>query len=184
MTLPVQKKKSRIRGGTGLASGPRTMNGVQRTKLLSEQVVGGAVIALVSVIALVATRDLESGTFAEIGPGLIPRILALLLLILGVAVSATGFLSKDRGDDDAFWRWSPRGIVFILGAVVSFGLTVRSLGLFLAAPLAILVAGWASREIKWLELMIFAAVLTAFCSVLFRFLLNLPIPLAPWLIGY
>jgi hypothetical protein len=27
-------------------------------------------------------------------------------------------------------------------------------------------------------------VLTTFCAVLFRFLLGLPLPLAPWLLGY
>ncbi|NJM30198.1 MAG: tripartite tricarboxylate transporter TctB family protein [Rhizobiales bacterium] len=158
--------------------------GAAGNRILSERSLGGAAIALVSIFALVATRGLDSGTFAEIGPGLIPRVLASILLVLGISVSASGFFVKEAGSGEAVFQWSPRAIVFILGAVVLFGLTVRLIGLTAAAPLAILTAGLASKETKWPELLAFALALTALCTLLFRFLLGLPIPVAPWLIGY
>ena len=57
---------------------------------LNGQTAGGAVLAAVSVIALVSTSGLETGSLAEIGPALIPRALAILLLILGAAIMLTG----------------------------------------------------------------------------------------------
>ena len=42
--------------------------------------------------------------------------------------------------------------------------------------------------LRWMiiagELLIFAAILTAFCIGLFRYALGLALPVAPWLIGY
>jgi hypothetical protein len=65
-----------------------------------------------------------------------------------------------------------------------FGLAIRPLGLAAAGPLLVVVGALASEETRWLEVILFAAGMTAFCVVLFKYLLSLPIPLAPWLIGY
>jgi len=81
-------------------------------------------------------------------------------------------------------RWSIRGPLFVLGAVVAFGMTVRPFGLLVAGPLAVIIAAFASDEVRWGETILFGAVMTAFCIGLFKFALGLPIPLAPWLIGY
>ena len=83
-----------------------------------------------------------------------------------------------------------RSLVAILAALVVFSLTIKgsgfipALGVTGATPFAILIAGLASRETRWLALIVFALVLTTFCAVLFRFLLGLPLPLAPWVLGY
>jgi hypothetical protein len=61
---------------------------------------------------------------------------------------------------------------------------VRPLGLVVAGPLAIVVSAFASDEVRWSETLLFGALMTAFCVGLFKFVLGLPIPLAPWLIGY
>jgi putative tricarboxylic transport membrane protein len=81
-------------------------------------------------------------------------------------------------------RWSIRGPLFVLGAVVAFGLAVRPLGLIVAGPLVIVISAFASSEVRWPETLLFGAVMTVFCIGLFKFALGLPIPLAPWLIGY
>jgi putative tricarboxylic transport membrane protein len=81
-------------------------------------------------------------------------------------------------------RWSIRGPLLVLGGVVAFGLTVRPLGLVVAGPLAIVIAALASDEVRWGETILFGAVVTVFCIGLFKFALGLPIPLAPWLLGY
>lgn len=147
---------------------------------LNGQIVGGAVVAAVGVIALVSTNGLEAGSLAEIGPALIPRALAALLLILGAAIALTGI----RAGGEPLQAWKLRPIFAILGGIILFGLTVRSIGIVFAAPLALMVAGFATAETRWRELALFVAGLTLFCSVLFRLVLSLPIPLAPWLFGY
>jgi hypothetical protein len=143
---------------------------------------GGLAVVCISVIALLSSRALDAGTLREIGPGLFPVALAVLLLGLGVAVTVQGLRSSDG---TAFLhRDVLRPMVFILGAIIVFGFTIRPLGIVVAAPLALLLGGLASHETRWREFLPFALGLTVFCTVLFRFLLSLPIPLAPWWAGY
>jgi hypothetical protein len=53
-----------------------------------------------------------------------------------------------------------------------------------AAPILLVLAGLATSETKWLEYVPYVIGLPIFCAVLFRVLLGLPIPLAPWAVGY
>jgi hypothetical protein len=79
-------------------------------------------------------------------------------------------------------------------AVVLFAMTIRGyelgpvhipeLGLVVATPLAVIVSGLAAKDTKLTELLLFATMMTVFCVGLFRFALGLPLPVAPWLIGY
>jgi putative tricarboxylic transport membrane protein len=114
------------------------------------------------------------------GPGTLPKGLAVLLGALGALLVANSIFEKGTSLD----RWSIRGPLFILGALVVFGLTVRPLGLIVAGPLAIMVSALASDEMRWKETILFGVLMTAFCIGLFKFALGLPIPLAPWLFGY
>ncbi len=137
-------------------------------------------MVFLAVAAIVFCIHLDNGTLAEIGPGLIPNGLATILLGLGAVLTFSGF----RVRDTALLPWRLRPILFILGAVLIFGLTVRTAGIALASPMALLVAGAASPETRWKEYAGFVVALTAFCTLLFRFLLGQPIPLAPLLVGY
>ena len=51
-------------------------------------------------------------------------------------------------------------------------------------PLAIVIAAFASDETRWGETLVFGGLMTLFCIGLFKFALGLPIPLAPWVLGY
>jgi putative tricarboxylic transport membrane protein len=68
--------------------------------------------------------------------------------------------------------------------MLAFGVAVRPLGLVVAGPLAIVIGAFASDEVRWGETLVFGALMTVFCIALFKFALGLPIPLAPWLLGY
>jgi hypothetical protein len=73
--------------------------------------------------------------------------------------------------------------------IIAFALTIRpfplgsfttpGLGLVVAGPLAILIGGFGTNEVRLRELVILAFALTPFCMVLFGDLLNLPIPIFP-----
>lgn len=162
----------------------------ERLPFLNGHTVGGALVAVMALVAWMAARGLEFGSLAEIGPGLFPVALAVLLLALSLVLVGIGAL-KGSGEDLAVpGAEALRSLVAILVALVVFSLTIKgsgfipALGVTGATPLAILIAGLASRETRWLDLVVFALVLTTFCAVLFRFLLGLPLPLAPWLLGY
>lgn len=69
-----------------------------------------------------------------------------------------------------------RGPVFVIGGLLAFALTVKSVGLMLAGPLLAIISGAASNETKLKELVIFAIVITALCIALFKYALKLPMP--------
>src|SRR5947207_293183 len=76
-------------------------------------------------------------------------------------------------------RVVPRGPLMITAATIVFGVTVRPLGLVIASYISLVVSAYATEEIRWIETLIWCAVLTAFCAVLFPYGLNLPLQLWP-----
>jgi putative tricarboxylic transport membrane protein len=150
-------------------------------KMLDRQdFVGGVAIIAAAAFAFWLARDLPAGSGGGMGPGTLPKGLAVLFGLLGLALLLNSFFEKG----ERLTRWSTRGPLFIVGALVVFGLAVRPLGLAVAGPLAIAVAAFSSDEVRWKETLVFGVLMTLFCIGLFKFALGLPIPLAPWLLGY
>ena len=147
-------------------------------RLLRQDFLGGLAVIAVGALAYWLARNLPTGAGGGMGPGTLPKGLAVLLGGLGVVLVLNSFSGEKLS------RWSIRGPLFVLGALVVFGLTVRPLGLAIAGPLAIAAAAFASREVRWRETLVYGLAMTALCIALFKFALGLPIPLAPWLIGY
>jgi putative tricarboxylic transport membrane protein len=132
----------------------------------------GASLVGLALFALWASAPLDAGTRRAMGPGMLPRTVALAILGAGLLLCALSLLKRG----DALGRWPLRGPLFISLAIVAFSLTVRSVGLALAGPLVVVVSGAASPESRPRELVIFAVVITAFCIGLFKYALGLPIP--------
>jgi putative tricarboxylic transport membrane protein len=134
---------------------------------------GGACLLAVALFALWASGDLESGTLRAIGPGMLPRAIAVLLGLAGAALVALSCLREG----DALGRWPLRGPFFVTLGILTFAATIRTAGLVVAGPLVAIVSGIASPETRMRELIPFALVVTAFCVGLFRYALHLPIPI-------
>jgi hypothetical protein len=91
---------------------------------------------------------------------------ALLLGLLAYNLRAPGWLD----------RTGLRGPLFVIGGLLAFALTVRNVGLLLAAPLLAVISGAASHETRFGELIVFAVFMTLLCVGVFKYALNLPIP--------
>jgi putative tricarboxylic transport membrane protein len=137
-------------------------------------------VIAVALFAFWHATDLPIGTLGGMGPGMLPKSLAVLFGLLGALLVLDSFLEPGA----ALEPWSIRGPVLVALAIVAFGLTVRPLGLVVAGPVAIVIAAFASDEVRWVETILLGVLMTAICVGLFKFALGLPIPLAPWLIGY
>ena len=140
----------------------------------------GLFLFVFGIIALWEGAGLSSGTLGQIGPGMWPRVLSVLTVLGGIGLFAGAFFARGAGLE----RWRVREPLFVLGAAVVFALTIRPLGLVVAAPAVALISALAGRDTRWVEIVVFAVVMTVLCVGLFKFALGLPIPLAPWLIGY
>lgn len=155
-----------------------------------EDFAAGLFLLLFAVVLFFGAWDLKVGQLRSIGAGLMPKVTALLLGGFGFALVVQSLLVAGS----TLQRWSIRGPVFVLGAILLFAATIRgvdfglfkvpALGLVVAGPLAVIVSALADPQTRPHEAIIYALVLTAACAVVFKFLLRLPIPLAPWLLGY
>ena len=127
----------------------------------------GAILALSGVIAYGAAALFRF----EIGTAF---IYTFLILFYG-AVAFLFVMSFSRSD----WLASTglRGPFFVVAGILAFAITIRMFGLLVAGPLAMVIGGFATPDVRETEILIFAVVLTAFCVGLFRYLLNLPIPI-------
>lgn len=136
------------------------------------EVLAGVSLVLLAGFALATTARLDSGTLRGLGPGMLPRAVAVALAAVGVGLVALALLKPGP----PLGRWPLRGPVFVSLAVVAFAITIRTAGLAVAGPLVVVVSGAASSESRPKELVVFALAMSAFCLGLFRYALGLPIP--------
>jgi putative tricarboxylic transport membrane protein len=136
---------------------------------------GGAALIGLAIFALEASHDLPGRRGFAFGPGTAPFMFAAALGVLGIGVVATGLATKGPGIERFYFR----GPFFITLSVTLFAWMVRPLGLVIASFLSILAAAGATPDARVLETLIWGALLTAFCCLLFPVALNLPLQLWP-----
>jgi hypothetical protein len=150
-----------------------------RTTRFPRDIGAGLFLLTISAFGFAGAIDLPS-IWAGVGPGLMPKLVAGLIAALGLLIMTFGF----SPNAERLQRWTVRGPVFVLGSVVVFAATVRTLGLAAAGPLTWIIAAIADRESRFLETIVFAGLMTALCIGLFKMVLKLPIPLLPIVLGY
>ena len=118
------------------------------------------------------------GTTERMGPGFFPLLLGVLLAVVGVVLA----VKPHDADTEPMTRPSWRALVFLLGALLVFGLTIRGLGLMPTVFVTSLLAAFASRETGPLGALGMAVALTAISYAVFVVALQLPLPvLGPWI---
>jgi len=140
-----------------------------------QDVYGGMALILLSLIAFVASNDLPGMRGFAFGPGTAPRLFAFTLAVLSLGVVVGGLLIS--GPEVSGYKI--RGVIFIIGSILAFAACIRPLGLVIASFATMVICAAAAEDVKWRETVIVAVVVTAFCSVLFPYGLNLPFQLWP-----
>ena len=119
--------------------------------LLRQDFVGGLVVIAVAVFAFWQGADLPVGTLGGMGPGMLPRALAVLLGLLGALLcrrrgAGSGAAARTLVDPRAPLRARR-------GGGVRRSPCVRS-GCVVAGPLAIVIGAFASDEVRWGETLV------------------------------
>jgi len=136
---------------------------------------GGLVLVLLATFALVASAELPGQRGFAFGPGTAPRLFATLLAACGIGILILGAVS----DGPAIEKYKLRGPIYVIGAICLFAAMIRPLGLVVSSFLTFVLAIMGSSEMKWVESVVGAVVMTLFCVLLFVYLLNLPFQLWP-----
>jgi putative tricarboxylic transport membrane protein len=136
---------------------------------------GGMALLLFALFTLWAGSDLPGLRGFAFGPGTAPRLFGVILAGVSVLIVANGLISHGPPLE----KWGIRAPVLFLASVVFFGATVRPWGLVISSFFTLMIAAAASKEVRWVESLIWSAVLTAGCVALFIYGLNLPLQLWP-----
>jgi len=135
----------------------------------------GLLFVGIGAFALIYGTKYTVGTAARMGPGYFPRILGILMVVIGLILTFRSLRSK--GDPVPGWKWRPT--ILVLGSVVMFGAIVKDVGMAISTVLLILVASAASHEFRWKESLISGVALAALAVGVFVVGLSLQLPIWP-----
>ena len=121
------------------------------------------------------------------GPGYFPLVLGALLVLLGIANIVKSAVAETV---DTIGAIAVRPLFLILLANVVFGIMLGGLpgiglppiGLIVATIALVIIAGLADPTSIKKELLLLAMLLASVSTVLFVWLLGMPLPLLPWFI--
>jgi len=136
---------------------------------------GGLALVLLGTFALIASAELPGQRGFQFGPGTAPRLFAVILATIGAAVAAIGAFSHGPRIE----KYKIHGPALVIIGISLFATLIRPFGLVVATYLAFMVSITGSKEMKWVESLIAAAIMTLGCVLLFVYLLNLPFQLWP-----
>ena len=139
----------------------------------------GLIFVAFGIAAIVIGSNYPLGTAARMGPGYFPRILGIMLIVLGAALSLRAL--KIKGEPIAKWHWKPTLVV--LGSVVLFGYIVNYAGLVVSTIILIVMSSWASPEFRLKESVISGVLLAALVVGVFVIGLKLQLPIWPGGLG-
>ncbi|HEY3304784.1 MAG TPA: tripartite tricarboxylate transporter TctB family protein [Candidatus Binatia bacterium] len=141
-----------------------------------DRVAGGA-LALFAVAVVWESRKLPLGTLRQPGPSFFPLLLALLLVIFGIVIAATG--GRAEGFRSLRWKELPHAFG-ILAACIFSALALERLGYRLTVLLVLFFLLKVVEKKGWTTTALFAFVVSFGSFYLFYTLLRVPLPLGPW----
>lgn len=146
----------------------------------------GLMFLVVGLAFAVGAYNYSMGDGARMGPGYFPRMLGILMAVLGSVIifKSLSVATKD-GEKLGAWAWKP--LCFILGANLTFGVLMGGLpsiklpamGLIVGIYALTIIASKASDTFKLKEVLILATVLALGSYLAFIVLLKLQIPVWP-----
>jgi len=134
--------------------------------------VTGGVLLLIGLYVIFESLTYDIGSIARMGPGYLPVVLGVLIIILGVLIAID---KSERTEATARIAWRP--VVLILAAMLSFALLVESLGLMPATAALVLISGSADNDHTWRSLLALFVVLLAMVWFIFALALGVPFEL-------
>ncbi len=119
------------------------------------------------------------GGYAQVGPGVVPRMVGIVTILLGALLVREAFTGGFRGVDEEAEAQMPMDWVsfaWVSAGLISYGLLIQTAGFILASILLfVLVArGFSSR--RWLLNVATGAILAAVVFAIFNYGLGLTLP--------
>lgn len=137
--------------------------------------VAGLFLIAFGLLAHHLAADLPMGRLVRMGPGYLPSVLSWVLAGLGVLIAARGFLTD--GPKLEPWAWRP--LIALCASMVAFALLLQGAGLVIAIFATITIASLAAPGARPVPIILVSVVMSVLSSVLFVWLLGLPLLIGP-----
>jgi hypothetical protein len=124
-------------------------------------------------VAMFIARRYPFGTTLRMGPGYFPRVLGGILIVFGIYVMLRGLRTNEQIEGN----WSVRALIVLPLSMVLFGLMMEHAGFIPALAALVFGSSAASREFKFVEVLLLTVVLVLMSVGLFIWGLGLPYPL-------
>jgi Tripartite tricarboxylate transporter TctB family len=150
----------------------------------------GLMFMAVGLAFAVGAYNYGMGDGAKMGPGYFPRMLGIILAILGGVIAFKSLtVATVDGEKVGKWAWKP--LAFILGANLAFGVLLGGLpsiklpamGMIMAIYALTIISSFAGDRVKMKEVLILATILAVGSYLAFIVLLKLQIPVWPAFMG-
>lgn len=139
----------------------------------NKDVWAGLMFAGIGVGAMFIARNYPFGTSLRMGPGYFPLVLGGILVLFGIYILLRGLRVREK----IAGNWSVRALIVLPLAMVLFGFLMDLLGFIPALAVLIFGAAAASREFKFVEVLLLTVLLTTLSVATFVWGLGLPYPL-------
>jgi hypothetical protein len=138
----------------------------------SKQIYAGALFVVLGMLIYLESRTYPLGDAQHMGPGYFPSRLAMVMMALGVGAIIQRLLRKQP---DPIGPINILPIIFLVIGITAFGLLIDGYGLIAAVFALVIACCYARLRTRPIETLVIAAVLAAATSVLFIYLLKLPL---------
>jgi hypothetical protein len=141
----------------------------------------GGLMVLFGLVMALKGPTYTLGTLMHMGPGFMPTVLGVILIILGILIAATATGAPDAHEDrilpehPQWWGWS-----CILAGPLLFIVFGSYGGLIPGTFACVFVSALGDRTATWKGALGLATVVTAFGVLLFSYVLRVPMPILEW----
>lgn len=133
-------------------------------RFLSKDFLSGLMFIGFGLIALYFGQKLALGTTVRMGPGYVPRMLALIMMGLGLLICVIALVAGGEAVEKP--KWKPITLVTI--GILCFAFLFERAGLLPALVVLILIASLAGEEFKLKEVIGNMVVLAIVCTLVFK----------------
>jgi hypothetical protein len=148
----------------------------------------GGLMILFGLVAAVNGPNYHIGTLTRMGPGFMPTVLGVVLIILGVLIAGTATVEAavegehDEHGDENLLPANPQWLAWlcILAGPFLFIVFGTIGGMAPGTFACVFVSGLGDRDMNWKRALVLAACVTVFGVALFHYLLQLPMPVLEW----
>ena len=144
------------------------------------QLAVAAGVTLLGVLILWGSFYLPTGGgYAQVGPGVVPRGVGTLTIVLGVFLLREAFTGGFRGVDEEAEVHLPMDWVsfgWVSGGIIAYGLVIEHLGFIISSTILFVMVARGFNSRRWLLNAATGLVLAAIVYAIFNYGLGLTLP--------